>query len=566
MIKFELFDLYNLKEMSLSPELFLSSSILQFTFFAVSTAYQRKSGYVLLNTQVYYIGFLLLIFTLALLLNEGLETLNTFTSSNSIVNDYLSFGSKVSICLVSLLFLMVAKICIKQFSVYNNFEYIILIIVSILGLFLMCSANDLLTAYLAIELQSVAFYIMAAFKKDSSYSVESGLKYFIIGSFSSGLLLLGSAFLYGCFGTLNFNDFQLFSSLLEIKRDAYNPMLSNSISGNPIQEILKNIPFSSSSSEDYLYLSYLKEVSLHYPVMLEPVSYNFQSFEFDLSLAKIGFGLIFLSLFVKLSIAPFHFWSLDVYEGSPNVTTVFFAVVPKIALFVLLIRICYISFYTNLFYDYQTYFFLLALFSVLIGSLGGLEQRKIKTLFAYSCVSHTGYMLLAFSTGHLESIFFMFYYLVIYMMSGLCFWSIYLFLNRFQNIYYKKGNKELGDFVLLKASNPTLAFCLALTLFSIAGIPPVIGFLAKAGVFLTAMNSSAYVIAVFSILFSVISTFYYIRFIKILYFENVLVGNLYIPISTNESLIIACLTFFLVLFCINPSVLYLSFVKGGLLL
>ena len=128
----------------------------------------------------------------------------------------------------------------------------------------------------------------------------------------------------------------------------------------------------------------------------------------------IGFMLICVSLFIKLSIAPFHLWSLDVYEGSPNVTTFFFTVVPKMALFVLLMRICYVSFYQIFVTNFQIYFFLLAVLSVFVGSLGGLEQRKIKTLLAYSSISHTGYLLLSFSTANLEGMQMMFYYLIIY--------------------------------------------------------------------------------------------------------------------------------------------------------
>jgi hypothetical protein len=284
----------------------------------------------------------------------------------------------------------------------------------------------------------------------------------------------------------------------------------------------------------------------------------------NLELVSIGFILICISVLIKLSVAPFHFWSLDVYEGSPNATTFFFAVVPKIGLFVLLMRLCYVSFY-QIFNSYQTFFFLLSVFSVFIGALGGLEQRKLKTLLAYSSIGHTGYLLLSFSTGNVEGMQMMFYYLVIYMISGLCFWSVYLFLRQKRNFYFNKSNKELGDLVLLKESNPMLAFILAITLFSIAGIPPIVGFLAKIGIFLTVVKSSAYLVAVLSILFSVISTFYYIRLIKILYFENTLVGKLYIPITTQKALLISVLALSLIILCLDPTILYLVFYKATLL-
>ena len=511
MMKLELFQMYHLKEMSLSAELFLSCSILQFTFYAISTAYQRKTGFVILNQQVYYIGALLMILTLLLLLNEDLLVTNSLISNNFIINDYLSFAAKLVICLTSLLFFIVINVSLRDDPKYNNFEYVMLITISILGLLLLCSSNDLITAYLAIELQSIAFYIMAAFKKNSSYSIESGLKYFIIGALSSAFFLFGSAIIYGCVGSLTFDDLRIFFSLLAT-----------------------DVPGSESMV--------------------------------DLNFVSIGFFLLCVSLLIKLSIAPFHFWSLDVYEGSPNSTTFFFAVVPKIGLFVLLIRICYVSFYQIFIDDYQIYFFMLAVLSIFVGSLGGLEQRKLKTLLAYSSVSHTGYLLLSFSTGSSEGMQMMLYYLVIYMVSGVCFWAVYLFLRQKRQFYFNKSNKELGDLVLLRESNPMLGLILAVNLFSIAGIPPIVGFLAKVGIFLVVVKSSAYFIALLAILLSVISTFYYIRLIKILYFENSLVGKLYLPISTQKSLIISILALLLIILCLDPMIVYLLFYKSTLLM
>jgi len=202
--------------MSLSAELFLSCSILQLTFYAISTAYERKAGFVMLNQQIYYIGSLLVILSLFLLLNEDLLTMNLFGSNNFIINDYLSFATKLMICISSAAFLIIINTSFRDEPIQNNFEYVILITISVLGLLLLCSANDLITAYLAIELHSIAFYIMAAFKRDSSYSIESGLKYFIIGALSSSFFLFGSSIIYGCMGSLVFDDLRLFFSLLSL--------------------------------------------------------------------------------------------------------------------------------------------------------------------------------------------------------------------------------------------------------------------------------------------------------------------------------------------------------------
>jgi NADH-quinone oxidoreductase subunit N len=447
-----------------------------------------------------------------LLLNEDLLTAGSLASNNFVVNDYLSFVVKLVICLISVLFLVITNVSFRDEPINNNFEYAVLVITSILGLLLLCSANDLILAYLAIELQSVAFYIMAAFKKNSNYSVESGLKYFIIGSLSSALFLFGSSLIYGCVGSLSFDDLNMFLSL-----SSCDNSLTDAVG-------------------------------------------------FKLTLVYIGFIILCISILIKLAAAPFHFWSLDVYEGSPNSTTFFFAVVPKIGLFLLLMRICYVGFYEIFLDQYQLYFFIFAMLSIFVGSIGGLEQRKLKTLLAYSSISHTGYLLLSFSSGNIEGIQMMFYYLVIYMISGLCFWSVYMFVRQKRSNYFNKTNKELGDLVLLKDSNPMLAFILAITLFSIAGIPPLVGFLAKVGIFLSVIKSSAHLVAVISILLSVISTFYYIRLIKILYFENSLVGKLYLPITTKKSLIISVLALSIIILCIDPMIIYLTFVKAMLLL
>ena len=515
MVELELFEIYNLKEMSLSTEIFLSCSILQLTFYTIATSQQRKHGFVLLNQQVYNIGVLIFGLALLLLINENLSFFNCFSGNNFIINDYLGFVSKLVICFISFLFLILITIGYEDRTSQNNFEYTILVLISVLGLLLLCSSNDLITAYLAIELQSVAFYVMAAFKKNSTYSIESGLKYFIIGSLSSAFFLFGSALIYGCLGSLNLDDLRIFISLSLIdSSDSFDIFIN---SGFDFLSLLENTNKLESSVNQQI----LQNI---YNICFFDNLQILESSKLNLNLVYIGFIFIFISLFIKLALAPFHLWSIDVYEGSPNTTTVFFAVVPKLGIFVLLSRLCYSSFSAD---NWQFYFFIIAVFSIFVGSVGGLEQRKIKSLLAYSSVSHTGYLLLSFSTNSVEGTTMMLYYLVIFMVSSLCFWSIYLFLQHKKNVYFKKRNKEIGDLVLLRESNPLIALILTITLFSIAGIPPIVGFLAKIGIFLVAIKSSAYLISLLAILFSVLSTFYYIRVIKILYFENTLVGKLY---------------------------------------
>ena len=394
----------------------------------------------------------------------------------------------------------------------------------------MCSSNDLLTAYLAMELSSLSFYILASFRKISTYSVESGIKYFIIGAISSAFFLLGSSFIYGAIGSINFSDFQ---DLFELSIFYFDPYYN--VSNVKIEE-LSNITYMLMFIDINLLLS-------------------FGDF-FDVRFVEFGLTLILFSLFIKLALAPFHLWALDVYEGSPTNSTFFFAVITKLSIFVLLVRLCYQSFFL-LKSCWQFYFLWIGIFSIFVGSFGGLKQRKLKTLLAYSSTSHMGYILIALSTSTFVGLQFFLFYIFVYMISSVVVWNIILLLRLKKRKIENKYNKELSDLVLLNKSNSILAAFLCITMFSIAGIPPLIGFLAKMNVFLSIVGISFYFVAFASILCSVASTFYYIRIIKVLYFENLLVGKLYYPIDKSKTFLLSVLVFFLIYFFLNPTVLYL---------
>ena len=491
------------KEIIILPELFLGISliylVLHSTFLAV------RKNYPLIQSSILYLGVLVLFLSCLLVLNDGLDVLEQSVLNDTIVNDYVSFFSKLVIGSLSLFcLLMIQPYLINQ--KINQFEYILLILFAVLGLFLLCSSNDLLTAYLAIELQSLAFYVLASFKRNSTYSVDAGIKYFILGAFSSSLFLFGSSLLYGVTGTINFEEF----------KDLY----VNVSPGNNAD--LSNI-----------------------------------------SLVQFGLVFILISLLFKLAIAPFHTWAPDVYEGSPSASTFFFAVVPKLAIFVLLLRIFYYSFF-GFFESWRYFIVIVIVLSIIVGSFGGIEQRKLKSLLVYSSISHMGYALIAFSAGTFESIQMLFCYLVVYSFSGLCVWSIFV-LTRLKNNHLQKQNKDLTDLVSLGKSNYMLAIFFTTVLFSVAGFPPMIGFLVKISVFLTAIESSMFFVVLISILCSVIGTFYYIRLIKILYFEKVLVGKLYYPIQAQSSILISFLFFSFLFLFINPTLLYLFSYKLNLL-
>ena len=507
---------FNFTNFSGTAEVFIGYSILQLSLYTVSLPYfnvKSSSGnsYVA-KPNFSFIGAFIFLSALFLILNEdGPQFHSLITSSKlMLLNDYLAFLSKAVICLVVFVFFLTLSFTNSCLSLSNSFEYFSFVATSALGSLVLCSAGDLITAYLAIELQSVSFYLMACSKKNSSYSIESGLKYFIVGSFSSAFFLLGSSYIYVSFGTLNLAELKVLSSL----------WFYSSANGYPIES----------------------------------------------GLISVGFILICSSLLIKLAVAPFHLWSIDVYESSPNPTTYFFAVVPKLGLFVLLIRIFYSSCFCFFLSNFAQYCMVFSLLSMFVGALGGVEQRKLKSLLAYSSVGHTGYVLLAFSTGVELSIVLMVYYLILYMVSSLCFWSIFMFLKQKTDSYKTKTNKELGDLTLLVKANPILAFILGGTLFSLAGTPPLLGFLIKFGAFLTLIQSSAYTVAVFAILLTVISTFYYLRLIKILFFENGVVGKLYHPVNSDRAILLSLLAWLLLVLFIKPTVVYLSVLKSYLLI
>lgn len=522
-----------LQSFTIFPEYFIGVSIIYILIVVVLITYNVYG--LMLQKAVSECMALIMFMSCFLLLNDDLISVDLLTFNNSILNDYLSFFTKFIVCFSSAIYFLIISNSLKEQKL-TSFEYLLLILFSILGLLLMCSSNDLLTAYLSIELASLSCYLLASFKKTSSYSVEGGIKYFITGAVSSAFFLLGSSLIYGITGSINFYDF---FDLLN-RRFVFDHFPPYMVIGEPFVQ---------------------EPISL----WLIPIFKYKLAQIFDYSFAELGLTLILFSLFIKLALAPFHLWSLDVYEGSPTSASFFFAVIGKLSIFVLLVRFCYTSFY-SLKDCWQFYSIWIGVFSIFVGSFGGLKQRKLKTLLAYSSTSHMGYILIAFSTVSYVGIQMLFFYLILYIIAGLCTWSIILFLRLKKKGLGNKYNKELGDLVLLRRSNPALAFSFALTMFSIAGIPPMVGFLAKMSVFLSVIGISFYMVGLLSILFSVVSTFYYIRIIKILYFENILVGRLYYSIDNSKTLILSLLVFSLVFLFLNPTFLYLLNYKTILLL
>jgi len=330
------------------------------------------------------------------------------------------------------------------------FEYPVLILFSILGMLVMLSSNDFITLYLGLELQSLSLYVLAAIKKDSLKSSEAGLKYFILGALASGFFLFGVSLLFGITGTTSFTI--LSSNLLSPENNSLLLILS-------IVLILSSIAF-------------------------------------------------------KLSIAPFHMWTPDVYEGAPTSVTAFFAVVPKIAAIGVLMRILYIAL-IDIHDVWNQLILILGILSIFVGAFGALLQINIKRLMAYSAISNIGYIFLALSLGSQLGLEASLIYITVYTVSALGSFAFILSMEK-DNIMLN----NISSFAGLSKSNPFYAICFSIILLSLAGLPPLAGFIAKFYIFKAVIMADFLWIAVIGIMGSVISAYYYLNIVKVMYLDE----------------------------------------------
>ena len=330
------------------------------------------------------------------------------------------------------------------------FEYPVLILFSILGMLVMLSSNDFITLYLGLELQSLSLYVLAAIKKDSLKSSEAGLKYFILGALASGFFLFGVSLLFGITGTTTYT------------------VLSN----------------------------------------------NILSVENNSLLLIFSIILILSSIAFKLSIAPFHMWTPDVYEGAPTSVTAFFAVVPKIAAIGVLMRILYIAL-IDIHLIWNQLILILGMLSIFVGAFGALLQINIKRLMAYSAISNIGYIFLALSLGSQIGLEASLIYITVYTVSALGSFAFILSMEK-DNIMLN----NISSFAGLSKSNPFYAICFSIILLSLAGLPPLAGFIAKFYIFKAIIIADYLWIAVVGIMGSVISAYYYLNIVKVMYLDE----------------------------------------------
>jgi NADH-quinone oxidoreductase subunit N len=332
-----------------------------------------------------------------------------------------------------------------------RFEYPILILLATTGMMMMISASDLISLYLGLELQSLALYVVAAFRRDSIRSSEAGLKYFVLGALSSGMLLYGASLLYGFAGSTNFT---VIAEAAKVDGAGRNLLLV--------------------------------------------------------------FGLVFLLVGIafKISAVPFHMWTPDVYEGAPTPVTAFFASAPKIAAMALFIRVA-VSVFAGIRPQWQQIVVFLAVASMLLGAFAAIRQTNIKRLMAYSSIANMGYALVGLVPGTPEGVKSVLIYLAIYMVMTLGSFACILAMRRDGGAI--EDINELGG---LSQTNLPMAFALAMFMFSLAGIPPLAGFFGKWFVFGAAIDAGFYTLAVIGVLSSVVGAYYYLRIVKIMFFDD----------------------------------------------
>jgi NADH-quinone oxidoreductase subunit N len=474
----------------LVPELFIVIALSFLIVYGAIYATSKKHKYPVIRPSMMGLTVLTLTLTLMLVMNNPYPAQSLM--SHTLIHDPLTNGIKAIVLILSTLTIIASKRYIKVNNLHA-FEYQIIIIIAVLGLIFIVASNDIISLYLAVEIQSLSLYVLAAFKRGSAFSTEASLKYFILGAFSSGLLLFGSSLIYGFVGSTNFEDI---ARLLTIA---------------------------------------------HHP---------------DVFVASgLIIGVVFVScgLLFKIGAAPFHMWLPDVYEGAPSSVTTLFAVTPKLVLIGLTLRILYVPFY-DLIEWWQQVFIVASASSMILATFAAMYQKRLKRFLAYSSIGNIGYILIGLSCGTLEGIQSVLIYTVIYVIVTLNMWTILISIENKETGKLYRYITDLGN---LNKSNPILAAALVVTILSFAGIPPLAGFCAKLYVFFAAMASSMYIIAIVGILTSVVGAFYYLRWIKVLYFEkNKGHANL-VQMDRGKSLIISTTTFFIMFFFANPTGLLL---------
>ncbi|MDF1720929.1 MAG: NADH-quinone oxidoreductase subunit NuoN [Minwuia sp.] len=456
------------------PEIFLAAASMALLMVGV---FQKPGSS---SNLVSWLGVLALGVTLILVLSgEG----RTVSFAGLFVVDSFARFAKVLILLGSAAALVLSQGFIRREGM-DRFEYPVLILIATLGMLMMVSANDLMSLYMGIELQSLPLYVLAAFKRDSTRTTEAGLKYFVLGALSSGMLLYGCSMIYGFTGATTFSD------------------IANALQGQ--------------------------------------------------ERASIGLiiGIVFLSagLAFKVSAVPFHMWTPDVYEGAPSPVTAFFATAPKVAALALFLR-AMLEPFGGMEADWRQIIWLISVLSMLLGAFAAIGQNNIKRLMAYSSIGHVGYALVGLTAANAEGVRGVLVYLTIYLVMNVGTFACILAMRRGDRMV-----ESIDDLRGLAKTHKGMAMALAIFMFSLAGVPPLAGFFGKFYVFMAAINAGLYYLAVIGVLASVVGAFYYLRIIKIMYFDEP-TEPLSRPIGKELGVLMAVSALLVVAFFIVPGVL-----------
>jgi NADH-quinone oxidoreductase subunit N len=359
----------------------------------------------------------------------------------------------------------------------QRFEYSVLIVLSTLGMLMLISAADLIALYLGLELMSLPLYVVAASHRSSLRSSEAGLKYFVLGALSSGMLLYGASLTYGFTGTVTFTG--------------------------------------------------IAQAAAH-------------------GGTGLIFGLVFLfaGFCFKVSAVPFHMWTPDVYEGAPTPVTAFFAAAPKVAGIAMFVRAAVMAF-PGITAEWQQIVVFVSIASMVLGSFAAIGQRSIKRLMAYSSIGHMGFALIGLAAGTAQGVQGVLIYMAIYLTMTLGVFAVILSMRRTGGMV-----ETIDQLSGLARTRPTTAFFMAMLLFSMAGVPPLAGFFAKFYVFLAAIQSGLYALAVIGVLASVVGAYYYLAIVKIMYFDEPAEG--FVPMPDELKVVLAVCGLFNILFFLYP--------------
>jgi len=451
------------------PEILLAAGALALVLIG---AFRGEKSFGLINT----LAFLLLALVGVLIATQDAVTVSAF--NGAFISDSFGRFMKIAVLIGSAVTLMISGDYLKATG-SQQFEFPILVALSTLGMLLMISAGDLIALYLGLELSSLALYVVASFNRDSVKSTEAGLKYFVLGALSSGMLLYGASLVYGMTGSVSFSG---------------------------IASVLKD----------------------------------------GTSLGVI-FGLVFIlaGLAFKISAVPFHMWTPDVYEGAPTPVTAFFAAAPKIAAMALLVRVVEQAF-PHITGQWQQIIVFIAIASMGLGAFAAIGQHNIKRLLAYSSIGHVGFALVGLSAGTAGGVEGVAIYMAIYLVTTLGTFGCVLAMRR-EGGYVE----DIDDLAGLSKTHPIMAFILAMLMFSLAGIPPLAGFFAKWYVFVAAVEAKLYALAVIGVVTSVVGAYYYLRIVKIMYFDEAKAP--FLPMSAAIRLVVGVSGVFVLAFWLYPA-------------